>query len=162
MLNLVRCFINVSFLTGGANTFWCVVYYQSGCSVKDAIRKYSYQEHNMKKPVCSTQVMKRRINRFENTSNVHYNRNEGWTSKTNDVATIFKVVEAKELVESTNNYGKSSVRKISTKSGVKPTTVYRILTPKLRQPSICSAITLIQQRLRSSHFCKNVQRKLSW
>ena len=54
MLNLVRC------------------YYQSGCSVKDAIRKYSYQENNIKKPVCSNQVMKRMINRFENTDNVHY------------------------------------------------------------------------------------------
>ena len=79
-----------------------------------------------RKPVCSTQVMKRIINRFENTGNVHYKLNGGGTSKTNDVATIFKVVDAKELLESTNNYGVSSVGKISTKSGVKPTTVYHI------------------------------------
>ena len=88
--------------------------------------------------------MKRIIYRFENTGNVHYKLDGGRTSKTNDVATIFKVVEAKKLVESTNNYGMSSVRKISAKSGVKPTTVYRILTRETTKiPSICSARTLI-------------------
>ena len=104
--------------------------------MKDAIQKYSYQEHNTKKPVCSTQVMKRIINRFENTGNVHYKLNGGRTSKANDVATILKVVEAKEMVESTNNYEMLSVRKISTKSGGKPTTVYRILTRKWRQNTV--------------------------
>ena len=50
----------------------------------------------MKKPVWSTQVMNRIINRFENTGNVHYKLDGGRTSKTNDVATIFKVVEVKK------------------------------------------------------------------
>ena len=77
MLNLVKC---------------C---YQSGCSVKDAIRKYSYQKHNMKKCVCSTQVMKRIINKFENTGNVHYKLNGGRTSKTNDAQQYLKFLRRK-------------------------------------------------------------------
>ena len=67
----------------------------------------------------------------------------------NGVATIFKVVEAKKLVESTNNYGISSVKKISTKSGVKPTTVYHILTRKLTQRKYRLSVL---QELSHNHF----------
>ena len=107
-------------------------YYMCGESVIAAIRKYSYQDHKLKSPICSEKYLRDCVKRFEETANANPSKPKGRPSNVVENPDVIATVEAaKSAIKADREMPISSVREIACESGINRQSVHRILKYKL-------------------------------
>ena len=95
-----------------------------------ALRQYQ-TENKLKKPPCTLQAMINLCNKFESTGSVLDKEKSGRPKEHNDEDER-RIAGAVATLSGSNNWGVSSVRRVSNECGMKKSTVHRIMKTKLK------------------------------